>query len=208
MGNRLFCLAFQADRVDLDAGSTSLRPRKSRNRSSRRLDVGVATWCRTQWIRNGINVSSKSQDSPQQADGSSRLSDLPSHRSPNDYPLDPYQLRVSGTTTSLIFSKYGGPILCESFLTVIAKAQYEIVQAIVAARGDGPVSQPNFEWCEQKLYLRISRPLAREDLTWLMLADTLEGTRGFFAGRGWFETEITILDDTAGPVGGGSITFW
>lgn len=79
----------------------------------------------------------------------------------------------------------------------------------MATHGDGPVSQPNFQWSEKKLCLRISRPLAQEDLTWLMLADTLEGIRGFFDGlRGWFDTEITILDDTAGPVGSESLTYW
>lgn len=57
--------------------------------------------------------------------------------------------------------------------------------------------------------MRISRPLAQTDLTWLMLADSLEGLRAFFDGlSGWFETEITILDDTAGPVGSGCVTFW
>ena len=57
--------------------------------------------------------------------------------------------------------------------------------------------------------MRISRPLAQTDLTWLMLADTLEGLREFFDGlSGWFETEVTILDDTAGPVGSGSVKFW
>ena len=57
--------------------------------------------------------------------------------------------------------------------------------------------------------MRISRPLTQEDLTWLMLAETLEGTRGFFAGlRGWFETDVTILDDTAGIVGRGGVRFW
>lgn len=77
------------------------------------------------------------------------------------------------------------------------------------AHGDGPVLQPNFEWSERKLYIRISRPLAQEDLTWFMLANTLEGVRHFFDGlRGWFETEITILDDTAGPVGSGSVSCW
>lgn len=117
-------------------------------------------------------------------------------------------MRVPGTTTSLIFSKYGPPIYHETFLTLIAKAQYSIVRTVAAAHGDRHVSQPNFEWSEKKLYLRISRPLAREDLTWLILADTLEGIRGFFDDlRGWFETEITILDDTAGPVGSGSLTF-
>lgn len=69
--------------------------------------------------------------------------------------------------------------------------------------------QPNFEWEERKLYIRISRPLAQEDLTWLILAETLEGMRGFFGGlQGWFETEVTILDDTAGIVGRGSVKYW
>ncbi|MCJ1450872.1 hypothetical protein MMC28_001206 [Mycoblastus sanguinarius] len=118
-------------------------------------------------------------------------------------------MRVSGTTTSLIFSKYGPPIGDSTFLTLIANAQYQIVQAVIAARGDGPVPQPNFEWEVRNLYVRISRPLAQTDLTWLMLADTLEGLREFFEGlRGWFETEITILDDRAGPVGSGSVNFW
>ena len=117
-------------------------------------------------------------------------------------------MRVHDTTTSLIFSKYGPPIHFQTFLELIAKAQYQIVQAVIAAHGDGPVSQRNFEWSEKGLYLRISRPLARQDLTWLMLADTLEGVRDFFNGlQGWFETSITILDDIAGPVGDGVIAF-
>lgn len=118
-------------------------------------------------------------------------------------------MRVHDTSTSLIFSKYGPPIHFQTFLELIAKAQYQVVGAVVAAGGDGPVSPPNFEWSEKKLFVRISRPLAQQDLTWLMLADTLEGLRGFFDGlQGWFETSITILDDTAGPVGHGSVTFW
>lgn len=118
-------------------------------------------------------------------------------------------MRVPGTTTSLVSSKYGPPIYHETFLNLIAKAQYEIIQEVVTAHGDGPVSQPNFEWSQGKLYIRISRPLARQDLTWLMLGDTLEGMREFFDGlRGWFETSITVLDDLAGPVASGSLRYW
>lgn len=116
-------------------------------------------------------------------------------------------MRVSDTTTSLIFSKYGPPIHFQTFLDLTAKSQYQLLNAVAAARGDGPVRQPNFEWSEDRLYIRISRPLAQQDLTWLMLADTLEGLRVFFDAQGWFETSITILDDIAGPVGDGSITF-
>lgn len=117
-------------------------------------------------------------------------------------------MRVPGTTTSLIFSKYGSPIHSQTFLNLTAKAQYRIVTAVVAAHGDGPVLQPSFRWSVDRLYIRVSRPLAQKDLTWLMLADTLEGLRVFFGGlQGWFETSIIILDDTAGPVGTGSLKF-
>lgn len=127
----------------------------------------------------------------------------------SDYPVDPYQMRVPDTTTSLIFSKYGPPIHFQTFLELIGKAQYQLVQGVIAARGDGPVPQTKFEWSEKKLYISISRPLAQEDLTWLMLADTLEGLRLFFDGlQGWFELSVTILDDIAGPVGEGSVSFW
>ena len=125
-----------------------------------------------------------------------------------DYPIDPYQMRVHDTTTSIIFSKYGTPIHSQTLLELIAEAQYQVVQEVIAAHGDGPVLQPHWEWSEKRLYLRISRPLAREYLTWLMLADTLEGLRNFFDDlQGWFETSFTILDDTAGPVGEGIVTF-
>ena len=110
-------------------------------------------------------------------------------------------MRVHDTTTSLIFSKYGPPIHFQSFLELIAKTQYQLVGAIATARGDGPVPQSHFEWSEKDLYIKISRPLAKNDLTWLMLADTLEGLMLFFDVYGWFATSITILDDTAGPVG-------
>ena len=117
-------------------------------------------------------------------------------------------MRVPDTTTSLIFSKYGSLIYRVTFLDLTAKAQYQVTKAVIAARGDGPVSQPKFVWSEKQLHIRISRPFARRDLTWLMLTDTLEGVRTFFGGlQEWFETSITILDDTAGPVGDGSITY-
>lgn len=115
-------------------------------------------------------------------------------------------MRVPDTTTSLIFSKYGPPVYFATVLNLIARAQYQIGRAIAGAHGDGPISQPNLGWSEGNLYVRVSRPLAQEDLTWLMLEDTLEGLRLFYVMYGWFETSITILDDTEGPVGSGSVT--
>ena len=117
-------------------------------------------------------------------------------------------MRVPGTTTSLIFGKYGRPIHFETLLNLTAKAQYQVIKSVIAARGDGPVTPPKHEWSEKKLYISINRPIAEQDLTWLMLADTLEGSRLFFDSlQGWFETLITILDDTAGPVGDGCTTY-
>ena len=108
----------------------------------------------------------------------------------------------------MIFSDYGTPIHAQTLLALLAIAQYQVVQEVIAAHGDGPVLQRDWEWSEKRLYLRITRPSAREYLTWLMLADTLEGLRSFFDGlQGWFETRFTILDDTAGPVGEGIVTF-
>ena len=116
-------------------------------------------------------------------------------------------MRVADTTTSLIFSKYGSTLYFATFLDLICKAQYQIVQGMAASHGDGPVSQPDFEWVQERLSVEISRSFARLDLTWLMLADTLEGLRVFFIRYGWFETTITVLDDTAGPVGYGSVKY-
>lgn len=118
-------------------------------------------------------------------------------------------MRVPDTTTSLIFSKYGPSIYRVTFLDLTAIAQYQVTKAVIAARGDGPVSRPNFVWSEKDLRMGISRSFAKRDLTWLMLTDTLEGVRLFFGGmQAWFETSITILDDTAGPVGDGRITSY
>ena len=116
-------------------------------------------------------------------------------------------MRVPDTTTSLIFSKYGPSVYIAAVLNLIAKAQYHIGRAIAEAHGDGPISQPNLEWSEGYLYVRFSRPLAQEDLTWLMLEDALEGLRLFYVLYGCFETSITILEETEGPVGSGSVTI-
>ncbi len=116
-------------------------------------------------------------------------------------------MRVAGTTTSLIFSKYGSGLYFATCLDLIAKAQYEIVQGMAVTHGDGPVPKPEFYWSQERLSVKISRPFAQLDLTWLMLADTLEGLRVFLIKYGWFETMITVLDDTAGPVGYGRVEY-
>ncbi len=51
----------------------------------------------------------------------------------------------------------------------------------------------------------LSLPFAQLDLIWSMLADTLPGLRVFMIKYGWFETMITVLNDTPGPVGYGRV---
>ena len=130
-------------------------------------------------------------------------------RSPlKDYPRDPFQLRVPDTTTTLIFSKYGPPLDLLSIANLLAKAQYALIRSIIAASGDGPVSQLRYEWTEGRTFMRIWRSSGANYLTWLMMTDTVEGVRVFFDDlRGCFEMQVTILDDTAGVVGGGSVGF-
>lgn len=124
-----------------------------------------------------------------------------------DYPLDPFQIRVQGTTTSLILSKYGPPIDEIRFYKIMTRAEYIIIQGVIHAHGDGPVPSPNYDWSQGRLYVRFVRPLASQDLTWLMLASSLEGLKDFFDEYGHFECQITVLDDMLGPVATGSVEY-
>lgn len=117
-------------------------------------------------------------------------------------------MRVPHTTTTLVFGRYGPSIDPYVGLNLIAGAQYQMIQHIVEARGDGPASDVYFQWVQNRLYIEVRRLRVEEVLTWLMLADMLEGVRLFFRMQGWwFETAITLLDDTAGLVASGQIVF-
>ena len=77
---------------------------------------------------------------------------------------------------------------------------------MVATRGDGSVSRHSSKWVEDRSTIINHDLSADQDLTWLMLADSLHGIKVFFRRlQGWFETEITILDDIARIVGKGII---
>ena len=117
-------------------------------------------------------------------------------------PPDPFQFRVPGTTTSLIFSKYGTAIERERLLSILVRAQYSVVKSVVAARGDGPIPQPNLKWNFARLYVSVNQQL---EMTWLMLADTLTGIEDFMQDYGYVTVQFTVLDDTAGPVGSGNV---
>ena len=70
--------------------------------------------------------------------------------------------------------------------------------------GTAPVPEVRYQWDEGRTAIKISRPMARAGLTWLDMADTVEGIRLFFEQCGaWFELQFEILDDDEGPVGTG-----
>ena len=71
-------------------------------------------------------------------------------------------MRVHGTSTSLVFSGFSNPsVRFESYklLAIGHRAQYEIVKAVVQNHGDGPIAQPNFQWCFGYLCLLINHQI-------------------------------------------------
>ncbi|KAM0804552.1 hypothetical protein BDR22DRAFT_818180 [Usnea florida] len=117
-------------------------------------------------------------------------------------PPDPYQLRVTGTSTSLILGKYTGPVSDSTLLAILTKAEFEVVKSVVQARGDGPIAQPTFEWRHGRLYVRMEHQL---ELSWLTMAEALYGIVQFGYDYGYLGCQFTVLDDTAGVVASGSV---
>lgn len=78
------------------------------------------------------------------------------------------------------------------------------MNAVVRARGDGPIAQPTFEWRHGRLYVRVEQQ-HRLELSWLVMAEALSGVLEFGYTFGFFGCEFTVLDDAVGVVGGGSV---
>lgn len=76
------------------------------------------------------------------------------------------------------------------------------MNAVVEARGDGPIAQPTFEWRHGRLYVRMEHQL---ELTWLVMAQALHGILDFGDEYGFRGCVFTVLDDTKGVVGSGSV---
>ena len=72
---------------------------------------------------------------------------------------DPYHIAVPSTTTSLFFSGFSSPIVHfeqNKLLDLAGSAQYEIVKAVAANKGDGPVPMPNLMWCARGVCLFVN----------------------------------------------------
>lgn len=123
---------------------------------------------------------------------------------------DPYQARVPGTATQVIFSGFTNPhtkIDAADFFYVGYKAQSDIVRNVIRNRGDGPIAQPNLRWDRYKTALTINHKLDNE-LTWSTLSQAVEGVINFGWDVGFLTVkQITILDDVLGIVGTGGLTY-
>lgn len=89
-----------------------------------------------------------------------------------DLPPDPSGLipvqdlidgRVVSTTTSLIFKNFKSPrpvpIEERRLFDVARKGEYEVVKAVINAKGDGEAIPYSFEWRSGRVFLRINHKI-------------------------------------------------
>ena len=118
-------------------------------------------------------------------------------------PPDPYQMRIANTETFLIFHQYGRELSSDFLVRLCFEAQATIIEAIVAAKGDGPMPRLRPLWWYGDTQLRIS---PSDKMTWLMLSHTFSGIVSFVEVYAAVAMEIEILDITHGSVGVGVIS--
>ena len=120
-------------------------------------------------------------------------------------PVDPFQIRVDGTTTSMIFSSYGRQIPPADVTYACFVASCDVVEAVVQNQGNGPVSTLQLQYWSGSLYMTI-KPHSAMTMTWLILSHTVEGVVQFMQTYSWVSARFTILDDSLGIVGKGIIS--
>lgn len=118
-------------------------------------------------------------------------------------PPDPYQMRVAHTQTYIIFSQYGREISSESLVRLCFEAQATIIEAIVVAKGDGPMPRLRPLWWYGDAQMKIN---PGDEMTWLMLSHTFTAIVSFVERYAAIAMEIEILDITHGSVGWGVIS--
>lgn len=119
-------------------------------------------------------------------------------------PPDPYQMRVPHTQTYIIFSQYGREISSESFVRLCFEAQATIIEAIIAAKGDGPMPRLRPLWWYADTQMKI---YPSDKMTWLMLSHTFTGIVSFVEQFAAVAMDIEILDVSLGSVGVGVISY-
>ena len=113
-------------------------------------------------------------------------------------------MRVPHTQTYIIFSHYGREISSESFVRLCFEAQATIIEAIVAAKGDGPMPRLRPLWWYADTEMMI---FPSDKMTWLMLSHAFTGLVSFVERFAAVAMEIQILDVSLGSVGVGVISY-
>ena len=111
-------------------------------------------------------------------------------------------MRVPHTQTYIIFSKYGKQLSSESLVRLCFEAQATIIEAFVAAKGDGPMPRLRPLWWYGDTQMKI---YPSDKMTWLMLSHTFTGLVSFVERFAAVAMEIQILDVSLGSVGIGVI---
>ena len=120
------------------------------------------------------------------------------------------EIRVFGTHTTLILAGYGPVVQKIEVLDVLLHGQSDVINGLVASRGNAPIDQLAFTyWSEDgKLNLKIE-PARGRLMKWLMLAQTLQGILQFMEIYGYHAVrQFTALDDEAGIVGWGTLQHY
>lgn len=84
------------------------------------------------------------------------------------------------------------------------EAQATIIEAIVAAKGDGPMPRLKPLWWYRGTQMNI---FPGDQMTWVMLSHAFTGIVSFVETYVAVSMEIQILDDNLGPVGRGSVSY-
>lgn len=114
-------------------------------------------------------------------------------------------MHIVGTKTSIIFSKYGQKLLPKTVLDLCFEAQNQIVDALVANHGDGPMPwRLSPSWWSANTQVKIS---AGKVMSWSMLAHAFKGIVQFMDTYGYMALKFDVLDDDSGIVGRGSIIY-
>ena len=81
--------------------------------------------------------------------------------------------------------------------------RFEIVQAVIQNKGDGKIPQPNFIWRQGRTYVTLNND--NLDLTWGIMSEVLQGIRSWGWNIAWIAADFTILHQTEGILGSGTI---
>ena len=84
------------------------------------------------------------------------------------------------------------------------EAQGTIIEAIVAAKGDGPMPRLRPLWWYGTAQMKIH---PGDKMTWVMLSHAFTGIVSFVEKYVAVSMQIAVLDDTLGIVGTGSISY-